>query len=97
MVVRIPARPVVLPDSHNRERHRRVFTRLNPKRMVIGGSFAEAGYWGVNVDKSIIPDLGEVLVWCHDQYDNRYAFISGCFWFLTEEDALFFRFTWSKR
>ena len=97
MVVRIPARPVVLSDSHDRERHRRVFTRLNPKRMVIGGSFAEAGYWGVEVDKSIIPDLGDVLVWCHDQYDNRYAFISGMFWFLTEEDALFFRFTWSKR
>jgi hypothetical protein len=65
--------------------------------MVIGGSFREAGYWGVEVDKSIIPNMGDVLVWCHEQYDTRYAFISGWFWFLTEEDALFFRFTWSKR
>lgn len=97
MVVRIPAFSAPLPPAHDRERHRKVFTRLDPKRMVIGGSFREAGYWNVNVDKSIIPELGDVLIWCHEQYDNRYAFVGGRFWFLTEEDALFFRFTWSKR
>ena len=97
MVFRMSSKLSLVPNTHDRERHRRVFTRLNPKRMVIGGSFREAGYWGVEVDKSIIPDMGEVLVWCHEQYDTRYAFISGWFWFLTEEDALFFRFTWSKR
>lgn len=97
MVFRMPSKLSLLPNTHDRERHRKVFTRLNPKRMVIGGSFREAGYWGVEVDKSIIPNMGDVLVWCHEQYDTRYAFISGWFWFLTEEDALFFRFTWSKR
>ena len=97
MVFRMPSKLSLLPNTHDRERYRKVFTRLDPKRMVIGGSFAAAGYFSVEVDKSIIPEMGDVLVWCHEQYDKRYAFISGRFWFLTEEDALFFRFTWSKR
>jgi hypothetical protein len=83
--------------SHNRERHRKVFTRLNPKRVVFGGAFAEAGYHSVIVDKSIVPELSNILIWCHEQYGDRYAFVGGTFWFLTEEDALFFRFSWSAK
>ena len=83
--------------SHDRERHREVFVRLDPKRMVYGGAFAEAGYYRVAVDKAIVPELCTVLLWCHEQFDNRYAFIGGLFWFITQEDALLFRLAWGDR
>lgn len=80
----------------SRDRYRVVFTRLDPKRTVTYSAFKDAGYHGVKLDKSAIKDAAAIMQWCYDAYGSNYAWLGDTVWFLTEEDALLFRFTWGK-
>lgn len=80
----------------SRDRYRTVFTRLDPKRAVTSSAFRDAEYYGVKLDKSALANAAAILSWCYDAYNGGYAWIEDYMWFLTEEDAMLFRFTWGK-
>lgn len=80
----------------SRDRFRTVFTKLDTTRLVTSSTFKDAGYHGVKLTKDSIKDAAAIMQWCYDAYGGNYAWLGDTVWFLTEEDALMFRFTWGK-
>lgn len=80
----------------SRDRYRLVFTKLDPNRIVTSTAFKDAGYYGIKLDKAAAKDAPAIMQWCYDAYGANYAWIESYVWFLTEEDAMLFRFTWGK-
>jgi hypothetical protein len=90
----------------NRDRYRKIFTRLDPSRGVTSANFREAGYVGYNITGLVslhgrsphAPDgfaiLSTILQWCSDNFGQRYAWVESSIWFTDDEDAFLFRLTW---
>lgn len=82
-------------EDDRRDRYRKTFTRLDPKRRVHGANFRDAGYTACRVGGWAMRDWAAMQQWCHDSFGDRYVWVGDTFWFVSDDDAFLFRMTWS--
>lgn len=56
--------------------------------------FEQAGFFSIPFG-GIGSDWQECQQWCMDAYGNRYCWTGRTFWFLTEQDAMWFALRWA--